>query len=116
MFTNCYGDTDIGALECEEIEGHIATDSKVMIQYAQEMEEECRLNRPLLEPESDSQASHIGRLREEYTDEETEDLVPLELPQDSNERWDCESVMSTYSNLYNRPKIIAEPAVSEHST
>jgi protein LTV1 len=115
MFTNCYGDTDIGALECEEIEGHIAPDSEVMIQYAEEMEEECRLNRPLLEPESDCQASCIGWLHEEDTDEDNEDLVPLEI-QDSKQRWDCESVVSTYSNLYNRPKIIAEPAVSEYTT
>lgn len=113
MFTNCYGDTDIGALECEEIEGHIAPDSEVMIQYAEEMEEECQLNRPLLEPESDGQASRIGWFREEYTDEDNEDLVPLEIPQDSKQRWDCESVVSTYSNLYNRPKIIAEPAVQK---
>jgi protein LTV1 len=116
MYTNCYGDTDIGALECEEIEGHIAPDSEVMIQYAEEMEEECRLNRPLLELESNSQAMLIGRLHEEYTDEETEDLVPLEIPQDKTEQWDCESVMSTYSNLYNRPKIISEPVVSEFIT
>lgn len=116
MFTNCYGDTDIGALECEEIEGHIAPDSEVMIQYAEEMEEERRLNRSLLEHESDSRASHPGWFHEEYTDEENEDLVPLEIPQDSKQRWDCESIVSTYSNLYNRPKIITEPAVSEHTT
>jgi protein LTV1 len=115
MFTNCYGDTDIGALECDEIEGHIAPDSEVMIQYAEEMEEECRVNRPLLEPESDYQASHIRWLCEEYTDEEDEDLVPLEIPQDSKQQWDCESVVSTYSNIYNRPQIITEPAVSEHT-
>jgi len=113
MFTNCYGETEIGALECEEIEGHIAPDSELMIQYAVQMAEEQRLNRPLLEPEGDSQAYLNGRLHEECIDEDIEELVPLEIPQDSKERWDCESVLSTYSNLYNRPKIIAEPVVSE---
>lgn len=116
MFTSCYGDTDIGDLECEEIEGHIAPDSEVMIQFAKRMEEERKLNRPLLEPEADSRINVTGQLHEEYTDEENEDLVPLEVPQDSKEHWDCESILSTYSNLYNRPKLIAEPVVSEHIT
>ena len=26
------------------------------------------------------------------------------------ERWDCESILSTYSNIYNHPKLITEPA------
>jgi len=113
MFTNSYGETEIGALECEEIEGHIAPDSDLMIQYAVQMAEEQRLNRPLLEPEGDFQAYLNGRLHEECIDEDNEELVPLEIPQDLKERWDCESVLSTYSNLYNRPKIISEPMVSE---
>jgi protein LTV1 len=116
MFTNCYGDTEIGALECEEIEGHIAPDSELMIQYAEKMAEEQTLNRPLLEPEGDSRAYLNVQLHEECTDDDNEELVPLEIPEDSKECWDCESVLSTYSNLYNRPKIIAEPVVSEFTT
>lgn len=112
MFTNCYGDTDIGALDCEEIEGHIAPDSEVMIQYAEKMKEECRLNQPLLERKSDSQAQCSGWLCEENTDEENDNLVPLEI-QDSKQHWDCESIVSTYSNLYNRPKLITEPVVQK---
>lgn len=111
MFTNYYGETEIGALECEEIEGHIAPDSELMIQYAEKMAEEQRFNRPLLEPEGDSRAYLNGQLHDECTDEDNEELVPLEIPEDLKERWDCESVLSTYSNLYNRPKIIAELVV-----
>ncbi|XP_023715960.1 protein LTV1 homolog, partial [Cryptotermes secundus] len=91
MFTNCYGDTDIGALECEEIEGHIAPDSEVMIQYAEKMKAECRLKQPLLEPKSDSQGKCNGWLQ-------NDSLMPLEM-QDSKQHWDCESIVSTYSNL-----------------
>ena len=25
-------------------------------------------------------------------------------------KWDCESILSTYSNIYNHPKLISEPA------
>jgi len=41
-----------------------------------------------------------------------EDLVRLTLfekPKENN-NWDCESILSTYSNLYNHPKTIAEPS------
>jgi len=24
-------------------------------------------------------------------------------------KWDCESILSTYSNIYNHPKLISEP-------
>lgn len=31
---------------------------------------------------------------------------------EKKEKWDCESILSTYSNLYNHPQIIKEPRVS----
>ena len=27
------------------------------------------------------------------------------------EKWDCESIISTYSNIYNHPKLIEEPSI-----
>lgn len=27
---------------------------------------------------------------------------------DGEEKWDCQSILSTYSNIYNRPKLISE--------
>ena len=27
---------------------------------------------------------------------------------DDDEKWDCQSILSTYSNVYNRPKLISE--------
>ena len=27
------------------------------------------------------------------------------------EKWDCESIISTYSNMYNHPKLIEEPSI-----
>jgi hypothetical protein len=81
----------------------------LLIPYAEEIKEH-RLNRPLLEPVSDSQTNLIRRIREEYADEGNEDLVLLEI-QDSKERWNCESVACTYSYLYSRSKVNAEPIV-----
>lgn len=28
-------------------------------------------------------------------------------------KWDCESILSTYSNIYNHPKLISEPRSSK---
>lgn len=39
--------------------------------------------------------------------EEEDDKVKIVEP--VKEQWDCESILSTYSNLYNHPKLIEEP-------
>ena len=40
--------------------------------------------------------------QEEGDDDEDKDEEP-------QKKWDCESILSTYSNIYNHPKLIAEP-------
>ena len=42
-----------------------------------------------------------GESQEESDEDEDED--------EPKQKWDCESILSTYSNLYNHPKLIAEP-------
>merc|ERR1712241_1420876 len=41
------------------------------------------------------------------SDDEGE-MVEIEV-EEKGEKWDCESVLSTYSTLYNHPKLISEP-------
>lgn len=45
------------------------------------------------------------------SDEESEasDLEDLVVEVKLEEKWDCESILSTYSNLYNHPRLIEEP-------
>ena len=35
----------------------------------------------------------------------------MEMKVEEKEKWDCETILSTYSNLYNHPKVIEEPKV-----
>lgn len=51
-------------------------------------------------------------LDKEYSSSEGENSLE-ELVVDARERdkWDCESIISTYSNIYNHPKLISEPKV-----
>ena len=43
------------------------------------------------------------------TNRETE-RVALDVGR-KEEKWDCESIISTYSNIYNHPKLIEEPSI-----
>ena len=43
------------------------------------------------------------------TSKETE-RVALDVGR-KEEKWDCESIISTYSNIYNHPKLIEEPSI-----
>ena len=43
------------------------------------------------------------------TNRETE-RVELDVGR-KEEKWDCESIISTYSNIYNHPKLIEEPSI-----
>lgn len=36
-------------------------------------------------------------------------MVVLEVEDETQKKWDCESILSTYSNCYNHPKLIEEP-------
>ncbi|KAH7973472.1 hypothetical protein HPB49_001439 [Dermacentor silvarum] len=76
-----YDDLEVGALDGEEIEGYVQPDSEIMKALVADFQ-------------------HMKQLP----------LVPLFVCSDApKERWDCESIISTYSNLYNHPKLITEP-------
>lgn len=48
----------------------------------------------------------------EYSSSEDEDsLEELVVDAREKDKWDCESIISTYSNIYNHPKLISEPKV-----
>ena len=52
---------------------------------------------------SSSNEKQVGEL----SSSESDDLERIEVPK--KPQWDCESVLSTYSNLYNHPTKITEP-------
>lgn len=48
-------------------------------------------------------------VEKEYSDSEAEDREKLVVDAREKDKWDCESILSSYSNIYNHPKLIAEP-------
>lgn len=102
-FYEQYDDDEIGALDNAELEGSIQVDGsrleKILNDYYKEKAENCiKLN--TLEPFEDQ-----GLPVNELEGSEEEEIVTVVL-EEAKEKWDCESICSTYSNLYNHPQLI----------
>lgn len=102
-FYEQYDDDEIGALDNAELEGSIQVDSsrleEVLNDYYKEKAENCvRLS--TLEPFEDQDLP-----TDEPDGSEEEEIVTVVL-EEGKEKWDCESICSTYSNLYNHPQLI----------
>lgn len=105
MFAD-YDDSEIGALDCEEIEGYLPPDSDVLLKCAEEFEKE-----------KTSQLNYVDKtlkiLEKMSSDsEDSDDMMKIEV-KDKEEKWDCESILSTYSNIYNHPKLIPDVTSSK---
>ncbi|KAM9819135.1 protein LTV1 homolog [Syngnathus typhle] len=104
-FYEQFDDDEIGALDNAELEGYIAPDSARLEEvikdyFAQKAKEALRPD--------DLGPKELFVLQEEDDEEEGEmETLVIKAPE---EKWDCESIISTYSNIYNRPKVIPDPA------
>ncbi|XP_077574927.1 protein LTV1 homolog [Stigmatopora nigra] len=103
-FYEQFDEDEIGALDNAELEGHIVAGSarleEVIKDYFVQKEKE------FLRPE-DLGPKQLPVLQEE-DDEDEEEMETLVI-KPPEEKWDCETIISTYSNIYNRPKVIEEP-------
>lgn len=97
-----YDDTEIGPLDCEDIEGYLPQTHDMLNQAAEEFEK----SQQKYTLDKARELARIHRLQE-IEEESDEELVQMEVP--LKEKWDCESILSTYSNIYNHPKLIEEP-------
>lgn len=103
-FFEQFDDDEIGPLDNAELEGFIQNDStrlqEVLNDYFREKAKDC-VKLDGIETKKEPELL----LNEE---EEIEEIVTL-IIEEPKEKWDCESILSTYSNLYNHPKIIEVP-------
>ena len=53
----------------------------------------------------------VERYLEKYESDEDESSSSEE--SEPERKWDCESILSTYSNIYNHPQLISEPRSSK---
>ncbi|XP_034949649.1 protein LTV1 homolog [Chelonus insularis] len=101
-----YDEEEIGALECEEIQGHVDMDSDILLEYAAEFEKKQK------EPTENVAKLMKDRLKiidTNFSSSEDE-LETVEVDARKLEKdFDCKSVLSLYSDIYNHPKLISEP-------
>ncbi|MFH4976604.1 hypothetical protein AB6A40_003313 [Gnathostoma spinigerum] len=77
-------------------------------QRMQDLVDEFRNNKTDLVLQDDQFARRYAEID---TEEECEQFekISIDLPKSKRPKWDCESVLSTYSNIYNHPALIVEP-------
>ena len=106
LFESEYGDeTEIGALDVHEIEGQDDPN------HSQSMKSLIRGRKGETEERFDAKALIDERLHYELPDEAGDEAVvemQVDDKRDREDRFDCESILSTYSSLYNHPKLICE--------
>ncbi|XP_071116725.1 protein LTV1 homolog [Haliotis cracherodii] len=95
-----YDESEIGALDHEDIDGRVEPSSQILDSVLDEFEKEQAKVKL-----SDVVGNNVTADSE--SDDDTE-LVKMVI-EEPGEKWDCESILSTYSNLYNHPKLISEP-------
>ncbi|XP_075233270.1 LTV1 ribosome biogenesis factor [Lycorma delicatula] len=103
MFAS-YDENEIGALDCDEIEGEIDLESEMLKQCADEFEKE-RTKEEL--KQDHSILTHYNQESDDSDDNFYEEMDKIEVKE--KQQWDCESMLSLHSNLYNHPKLIMEP-------
>lgn len=108
QFYKDYDESEVGAMECEEIQGHVDINDELLLHISKDFTENEK-------PQKYDKAWDVCRLVKLQRNEDMEEeIVELEVSDDENgekkKRWDCESILSTYSNIYNHPKLIEVPS------
>ncbi|XP_072046291.1 protein LTV1 homolog [Amphiura filiformis] len=106
-----YDDMEIGALDHDEIGGHIPEQGGVLEQVLGEFEEAQKVSTLKDAREAAKDGEDV---QEEDSDDDDDELVKMSIEEPNKERWDCESILSTHSNLYNHPKTIKEPSKKDN--
>ncbi|XP_001361728.3 protein LTV1 homolog [Drosophila pseudoobscura] len=113
-FYASYDDPELGDLALEDIEGNWHQKHPVVMQCFQEFKKKNKT----IDYNKDWDRERIEKYRHVVEGEEdpTEELVEYEVDDPKQKKWDCESILSTYSNIYNHPKLIDEPRRSRRSS
>merc|ERR1711973_905644 len=104
-----YDEEEIGPIDHEEMAGTFSIHHDLMENIMEEfIQDHTKI--PISEAVDVEEETDV---REGDESDEDEDVDKLLEGSEKKEKpdWDCESIISTYSNIYNHPKIIDEPKV-----
>ncbi|XP_064086277.1 protein LTV1 homolog isoform X2 [Macrobrachium nipponense] len=104
-FVREYDDEQVGALDGEDIDGFIGEDSPLFKQVLEKAKKQLQA-----EPE-DEKTRIINWIKDmQQRIDEDKEKVQIELSDsEPGEKWDCETILSTYSTQYNHPRTITDP-------
>eukprot|EP00095_Tigriopus_kingsejongensis_P011082 maker-scaffold545_size140784-snap-gene-0.20 protein:Tk11082 transcript:maker-scaffold545_size140784-snap-gene-0.20-mRNA-1 annotation:"ltv1 homolog" len=106
QFYEAYLEENTGGLNMDEIEGYRGDSSALM----QNMVREYRTLKAQERQVPDLKAQVKARLQPEGNSSDEADDEGEDTAEVARDKWDCESILSTYSNIYHRPKLISEPS------
>ena len=104
-FFDKYDEEKTGGLDLDEIEGFRTETSKVMDNLVDEFEKQKATERQKPDFEKMKEIILNKDVEDDDLKNSEEELETVEVPR---EKWDCESIISTYSNIYHHPKLISE--------
>merc|ERR1712141_400313 len=112
-FMDQYDEDEVGALEMDDIGGCQTEQSIVMKQNLKKFEKDVEMQRQM-HPEMDEELRKSIQMNEKFgttidEDQNHVDIVGLE--DEEKDNFDCESILTTYSTIYNHPKLIKEPSI-----
>jgi len=105
-FYEQYDDDAIGALDEEDIEGFLDPNGELMANIIAEYKAKKAKERIKEVPPGDGDVPTIL----EEGESGGSDLEEMVVEEEPGVKWDCESILSTYSNIYNHPRLIKEPS------
>jgi len=107
-FYENYDDPEVGALDCEEIEGHVDINDELLLQISKDF------TKNEVAQKYDKAWDVCRLVKLQHDEDKEEEIVAFEVSDDEGgdkkKKWDCESILSTYSNIYNHPKLIDVPS------
>lgn len=106
-FYASYDDPELGDLALDDIEGDWHQKHPVVMQCFKEFKKQTDDLKYDKEWDRERVKKYANVVEGEQ--DPTEELVDYEVEDDKEKKWDCESILSTYSNIYNHPKLIDEP-------
>jgi protein LTV1 len=106
-----YDEENIGECEVEEgqeIVGFVEPDSDRFQELVKEFQQSKGAPVTLDKPDEQIKKLALEAYRKEQKKGEELEEITVEAPGSKRGRWDCESVLSTYTNIYNHPTLIRE--------
>lgn len=103
-----YDENEIGCIDHEDVTGKFSATNELVSQVMDEFIDNQRLHE-LSETQNQEESNKVNDHKEEKEDEsDNDENLFVQFEKSPKSQWDCESIISTYSNLYNHPKVITE--------